>query len=323
MSTGREGLGSKCEGMAAVRGQGFDNLKESQAGVGERGAGAMDEPKTAGDFQFGDCDLHQFFAGELGLDGEAGNQRDALPARHETLDRFEARQFDTHVEGRLVVSKRLNHALAEWRWDRVRDEILGPQLADGDLFLLRQRMLRVDDEGDRVGVDGDGVEPRVLGTERKNAELDGSLQKLIGDLAGKGPLHGDADLREIPAKFVEDRKKPEAGVLIGCEGEAATLERAQLFEGGDGFAAQTQEALGEGAQQLAGGGERGIARGSLKKRLPYLLFQFADGVTDGGLGAAHARSGARKTLFFGDGEESFELVEVHKERAAWVSCAAT
>ena len=226
VSGGRQGLGSKCEGMAAVRSQGFDNVKESQAGVGERGAGAMDEPKAAGDFQFGDCDLHQFSAGELGLDGEAGNQRDALAARHEALDGLEAGQLDAHVEGRFVTSKRFDHALAERRCDRVRDEILCAQLADGDLFLIRQGMLRVDDEGDRVGVDGDGVETCVLGAKRKNAELDGSLEELIGDLAGEGSLHGNADLGEITTEFVEDGQKPEAGVLVGCDSEAAALEGA-------------------------------------------------------------------------------------------------
>lgn len=205
MSAGRRVLGSKCEGMAAVCGQDSDNVKESQASVGERGAGAMDEPKAAGDFQFGDCDLHQFSAGELGLDGEAGNQRDALAARHEALDGLEAGQLDAHVEGRLVASKGLDDALAEGRRDGVGDEILGAQLADGDLFLLRQRMFWVDDEGHGVGVDGDGVETCVLRAERKNAELDGALQQLIGDLAGEGSLHGNADLGEITTKVVEHR----------------------------------------------------------------------------------------------------------------------
>ena len=36
-------------------------------------------------------------------------------------------------------------------------------------------------------------------------------------------------------------------------------------------------------------------------------------MTDGRLGAAHARSGAGKALFFGNGEEGLELVKVHNE----------
>jgi len=305
VSAGRRVLGSKCEGMAAVCGPVSDHVKESQPGVGERGAGAMHEPKAASDFQFGDCDLYQFSPGELGLDGEARNQRNALAARHEALDGLEAGQLDAHVEGRLVASKGFDHALAERRCDRVRDEILCAQLADGDLFLLRQRMLWVHNEGDGVGVDRDRVETCVLGAERKNAELDSSLEKLIGDLAGKGSLHGNADLGEIPAKFVEHGKKPEAGVFIGGYGEAATLEGAQFFEGGDGFAAQAQQALGIAAQQLAGGGKRGIARGALKEGLADFFFQLADSVADGGLGAPHADGRAGKALFFGNGEEGF------------------
>ena len=226
MSTGGQVFGSKCEGMAAVRSQVFHNIEKGQPGVGERGPGAMYEPEAAGDFQFRHSNLHQFFAGELGLDSEAGNQRDTLAARHEALDGLEAGQLNAHVERGLVASEGFDHALAERRRYGVGDEILGAQLADGDLFLLRQRVLWVDDEDHGVGVDGDGVETRVLGAEGKDAKLDSPLQQLIGNLAGERSLHGDSDLGEIAAELVEHGKEPQAGVFVGGEGEAAALQGA-------------------------------------------------------------------------------------------------
>jgi len=74
---------------------------------------------------------------------------------------------------------------------------------------------------------------------------------------------------------------------------------------------QAQEALGEAAQELAGSGERGVARGALEERLADFLFQFVNGVADGGLGAAHA-DGAREKPFLRRRRGSFELVKVHK-----------
>jgi len=75
---------------------------------------------------------------------------------------------------------------------RVRDEFCVPA-RDGDLFLLRQGMLRIDDEGDRVGVDGDGVETCVSG-ETKECRTRRLARGADRDLAGEGSLYGNADL---------------------------------------------------------------------------------------------------------------------------------
>ncbi len=305
-------LGAKSERMAADGGEGSDDGKESEAGMGVRRAGAMHKPETASDFQFGHGDLHEFATGELRLDGETGHESDAIAARHEAFDGFEAGQLNPHVEGGLVPGKGLDHPLAERRSDGVRDEVLRAQLADGNLLLFGERMFGVDDKGNGVGVDGNGVEARIFRAEGQDAELDGSLEELIGDLAGQRALHSDANLREIATKLVEHGKEPQAGIFVGSKGEAAAFEGAEFLERGDGFAAQTQQALGVAAQQFAGCGEGAVAGGALKEWLADLVFELANGVTDGGLGAAHAGGRTGKALFFGDGEKRFELIEVHE-----------
>ena len=232
-------------------GQSADNGEESQTGVGGGGAGAMDQPETAGDFQLGDSDLDQFAAGEFGLNGEAGDERDAVAAGDEALDSFEAGELDGHIEGGLMASEGFDDALAQRRGDGVGDEGLRAEFADGDLLLFGQGMFGVDDEGDRVGVDGDGVEAGVLGTEGEDAELDGAFEKLVGNLAGKRALDRYTDVGVIATEGVEHREEPEAGVFVGGEREAAALKGAELFEGGDGFGAETQQPFRVAAQELA------------------------------------------------------------------------
>jgi hypothetical protein len=312
-------LQSKRERMAAIGGKGSDKSQKSEPGVGERGAGTMHEPEAASDFKFGNRDLHKFAAGQFRLDGEAGDQSDTIAARHESFDGFEAGELDAHVERRLMASEGFDDALAQRGSHGVGDEILRAEFADGNLPLFCQRVLGGDDEGDGVGVDGDGVEAGVVGTEREDAELDGTFEELIGDLAGERALNRDADVWVVAAKSVEHGQEPEAGVFIGGDGEAAALEGAQFFEGSDGFDAEAEEALRITAEQLAGGGEGAIAGGAFEERLADFFFELANRVTDGGLSATHAGGGAGEAFFFEDGEEGFELVEVHRGAGAATS----
>jgi hypothetical protein len=303
---------AKGERMAASGSHGSDNLQKNHPGVGQSCAGTMHEPEAASDFEFGNRDLYELAAGQFRLNRQAGDQGDSIAAGHESLDGFEAGELDAHVQRRLMASKSFDDALAQGRGHRVGDEILRAELANGDLLLFCQRVLRVHDEDDGVGVDGDGAEAGVLGAEGEHAELNGSFEELIGNLAGEGTLNGDADVRVLAPESVEHGQKPEAGVLISGDGKTAALEGAQFFEGGDGFETQAQEALRITAEELAGGGEGAVARGAFEEGLADFVLQFADSMTDGGLGAAHADSGTGEAFFFKDGEEGFELIKVHK-----------
>lgn len=141
-------FGAKCEGMATIRGKSPDDVEKSSSRVGKGSAIALDQPEAASDVQFGDGHLHQLTAGQLRLDGEAGNQSHAVAAGDEALDGLEAGQLDAHVEGSLVAGEGFDNALAQWRGDGMRDEVLRAEFANGNLVLLRQRVFRVDDKRD-------------------------------------------------------------------------------------------------------------------------------------------------------------------------------
>lgn len=307
----RRALGVEGEGLATVGGKLADNGEEGLAGVREGGLGAVDEPEAALDFELRNGDLDEFAALEFGLDGETGDEGDAVAEGDEALDGFEAGEFDAHVEGSLVASEGFDDALAEGGGDDVGDKVLLTEFADGEAFASGERMAGGDDEGHRVGIDGDGVEAVAFGAEGEDAEFSGALQKLLGDGAGEGALDHDVDVGMNAPEGVEDGEEPEAGVLVGGDGEASAFEGAEFFEGGGGFGAQAEEAFGVGAEELAGGGEGAFAGGALKEGFADLFFQLADGVADGGLGAVHAGGGAGEAAFFGYGEKGFELIEVH------------
>ena len=106
-------LGAKCEGMALRGGQSADDNEESQAGVREGSASAMDKPEASGDFEFGNGDLDQLAAGDLRLNGQTRDQSNAVAESDEALNGFETGKFDGHVERGLMAREGLNHALAQ------------------------------------------------------------------------------------------------------------------------------------------------------------------------------------------------------------------
>ena len=311
MSAGGQVFGSEGKGMPAIGGKGSDNFQKSQAGMGAGGESTVNKPEPASDFKFRNRDLNQFAASELRLYGEAGNQGNAVAAGHESLNGFEAGELDTHIQWRLIASKGLDDPLTERRSHGVGDEILGAELADGNLLLFCKGVLRVHYEDDGVGVDGHGVETRIVWVEGEHAELHGMLDKLIGDLAGERALHGDADVGIVVTESVKHGQQPETGVFIGGDGEASALEGAQFFEGRDGFRAEAQKTLRVTAEKLTGGGGSAVARGAFEEGLADFVLQLANGMADGRLGAAHANGGTGEAFFFKDGEEGFELMEVH------------
>lgn len=304
-------LGTKCERVATIGSEGSDHVEKGCSCVGEGRTVAVDQPETASDVQFGDGDLDQFSARQLRLDGEAGNEGNAVAAGDEALDGLEAGKLDTHVEGSLMAGEGFDNALPQRGCDGVGDEVFLAEFANGDLVLFGQRVFRVDDKRDRVGIDGDGMEAGIIGAKGEYAELGGTFEDLVGDLAGEGALDGYAELRVGAAERIEHGKQPEAGVFVGGNDEAAAFEGAEFFKSRDGFAAKAEKSLGIAAQEPAGGGEGAVAGGALEQRLSDFIFELADGVTDGRLGTAHAGGGAGEALFFSNGEEGFELVKVH------------
>src|SRR6185312_9643051 len=111
------GVAAEGEGRSAFGGGGFHTFKERLGSVGEHGVAAVNEEKLAVDAQLRHLDLHQFAAFDLIVDGESGDERDPVAHSDESLDGFEAGQFDVHVERGLVLLKKRDNTAAERRDD--------------------------------------------------------------------------------------------------------------------------------------------------------------------------------------------------------------
>ena len=99
---------------------------------------------------------------------------------------FKRGELDAGVQGSFVVLEELGDLAPQRRRDAVADKVLGAKVADGDSGLAREGVAAINDEGDVVLVDADGVEGVLLGAEGEDAELDGALEDLVWDATGKG-----------------------------------------------------------------------------------------------------------------------------------------
>ena len=118
-------------------------------------------------------------------------------------------------------------------------------------------------------------------------------------------------MRVLAAVLVEEGEEVEAGVLVGGEVEASAVELAELLERAGGVVTEVEELDGVVAEDFAGVGEGAVAGRALEEDFAELALELGDGLRDGGLGAVQAGGGAGKAALFGDGEEGFELEEVH------------
>ncbi len=193
----------------------------------------------------------------------------------------------------------------------MRDEVLRAELADGDLRGPSQGAPRVHDQREIVAVDDDGLHLRVVGLEGENANFDGVEQDFVGNAAGERALNGDFDVRVLAAVLVEKRQQVKAGVLVCGEVEAASVQGAQFGQSAGSFVAQVEKLERVIAQDVAGVGQRPVAGGALEEHFAEFGFELGDGLRDSRLGSVQPGGRAGEAALFGDGQEGFELEEVH------------
>ena len=109
------------------------------------------------------------------------------------------------------------------------------------------------------------------------------------------------------AEFREHRKQIESGEFIGRDNQLALVQGAEFDQRLPGVGPQIQHSLGVLLEHSAGIGEQPLARGAIKERLPDLLFQLANGLTDRRLGTIEFFRGPRKATLPGHGEKDLEL----------------
>ena len=87
------------------------------------------------------------------------------------------------------------------------------------------------------------------------------------------------------SKLRQNWQQIEDGKFIGGNDQLAFLQFAQLRERFGGLAAQIDQFFSVFVEDFAGVGQDAFARGTVKKSLAKFLFEFPDGLADGGLGA--------------------------------------
>ncbi len=288
------------------------HLQKSRARVGQIRSLAVHQTQQAVEAKFGYRHLDQLAAIQFLPNCQAGHQGDTVSHGHETLDGFEAGQFHAHIKRRVVGFEGRDHSAPQRRRHVVSDEVFRAKIANRDLRLLRQRMIRVYDEGEVIPVHDNRLK-RIRGLVGHDADLGGTLDQFVGNLAGERPLDGDSNLRTELPKTVENREQVKTGIFIGSQLQAAPLERTQLQQGAGGLVSKADQFQGIFAEQFSGGGQGSIPGRALKEWFPEIALQFTNHLADSGLGAMQASRRAREAPLFSDGKKRFQLVDVHKD----------
>ena len=113
------------------------------------------------------------------------------------------------------------------------------------------------------------------------------------------------------AKFREHRQQIKNGEFVGRDHQLSLLQFAQLGKRLGGLTAQIDELLGVFVENFSRVRKNPFARGAIEQCLPEFVFELADGLADGRLGAKQLIRGARKAALAGDGKKDFQLGKLH------------
>ncbi len=153
-------------------------------------------------------------------------------------------------------------------------------------------MPRVDHQSEFVPVNNDGVDLRVVRLEGKHTNLDGVIENLICDAAGKGTLYGNFYVRILTPVLVKHWKQKERGIFVRRKVKAATMELTQFCKCSGGLGAQVEELECVFTKHLTSVGEGAVPRRTLEKNLTQFAFELRNGLTDRGLSSVQAGGGS-------------------------------
>ncbi len=164
-------------------------------------------------------------------------------------------------------------------------------------------MRRIDQQHQLVRAQRHGQQPLVAGIERDDAEVEAALRHFDADLARRHAAHVDENARMLLAELFDQRQQHVDAALVRSDQHAAALQVAQLADRQLRLFRKPLQPLGVVAQHAPGLGQRAVLRRAIEQPLPHFVFETADGLADGGLGAVQLRGGARKAAFRGNGEK--------------------
>jgi hypothetical protein len=304
-------------------GAGLEQFEHCFGGVGERLAAPVEQIQIAGHVQLANLDLDQQALFDLPAHAHARHDRHADIHLHEALDAFDGGELDAHVQRDVMLGEELNDALAKRRFHDVGNKAFLTQFGELGAAALREAMFGRNDQGKLIAKDFYRGELRLLGDERRDAEIQAIVQQFRGDIAGKRAAHGQMDLRIKPAIAGQDGQQRVDGAFVDAKGKFAATTGAEVVDGAADFIAQVQNTFGITDQEPAGVGKLAGAGAAGEEGFADFVFQLADGDADGGLGTVELLGGAGEAALAGDGEEDVEFGEVHNQRRSPGRACAT
>ena len=192
---------------------------------------------------------------------------------------------------------------AERRFDDVGDEDFLAQFAEIGAAALGQAMLRRNDQGELIAKDFYGGELGLLRNKRRDAEVQAIVQQFGGNVPRKRAAHGQMHLRKKLPVTGQHGQQGMNGAFVHAKRELAAAAGAEVVHGAPDFVAEIEDAFGIADQEAAGIGKLAGASPAGEQGFADLVFEFANGDADGGLGAVKLLRGAGEAALAGDREK--------------------
>ena len=145
------------------------------------------------------------------------------------------------------------------------------------------------------------------------ADIDFAVHDLARNLVQAAAIDADLDVGKLLQVAAERRRQQiDRCRLVRGDRQRAGLERLQLGDLAQRFVAQVNHAPGVVGEHAASLRQRHLVDVARKERRADFFFELLDALADCRLRAAHALGGAGERALFDDGQEVFELQEIHE-----------
>src|SRR5215472_13595710 len=220
---------------------------------------------------------------------------------HETLDAFNRRHFNGHVERGFVAAKKFNDPATKGRFDAVRDKTFAAEVGNVHFLSSSQHVLRMNDERQFVLEDFRGLQLGVARNEGNSSEIEAVVEHFMWNVTREHAMYADLHAWMGRAELRKCGQKSMNRAFVHAERKFAAREAFQFGQALFHFVTQVDETLGVVAQQVAGVSQANRSRAAYKERLAQASFQFANGQAYRRLRTVQPLRGARKAAFSGDG----------------------
>ena len=172
----------------------------------------------------------------------------------------------------------------------------------------RKRVTRRRQQHDVVDAERHGVDAAVGGLKGEHAEIDGSVEERLGDLARGHPTDFDRHARVGTREPFDVRKQRVDGRFVRAHDHPSPADLLELPDRQLGLACQPQQALRIVLEQASGLGQGPVPRGPVEEPFAKLILDPPNGLADSRLGPVEPPGGRRKAAIGGNGEECGQIL---------------